>query len=357
MSTPHNENELGKPLRSKKKRGAVFVVIAASVAVHVLGLGIFGVIKIVETISDPPEFEAPPVEAIKPPPPPPPPPPTTKRSQRSLPRPQPLAVQNPQNMSVPSINMQESDLSLGAGRGFGGGLGEVGGGMLDRVDISFFGIESTGDNIVILFDRTGSGRNIFDKTRTELLSTIDMMKNNRESRFAVIYFGGYTDRNNPENKVKNDYWMPKGLGSRPKWLAAESSEAEKIKAELIPIDASAPGVEVRSADAMRKSKNAFFVTGTNFWGAINAAFSMKPAPDTIYFMVEPNIAFAEVAKVNSDYALFKKKGRKKPDETTVYFIVGRQKNTVKNQQALNLMVNLIHGGKLSKSEIQKRIVY
>ena len=141
MTHPHNENQLGEPLRSKKKRSAVFIVIAASVVVHVLGLGIFGVIKIVETISDPPEFEAPPVEAIKPPPPPPPPPPTTKRSQRSLPRPQPLAVQNPQNMSVPSINMQESDLSLGAGRGFGGGLGEIGGGALDSIRLSSFGFD------------------------------------------------------------------------------------------------------------------------------------------------------------------------------------------------------------------------
>ncbi len=141
MTIPHNENQLGQPLRNKKKRGAVFIVIVASVVVHVLGLGIFGVIKIVETISEPPEFEAPPVEAIKPPPPPPPPPPTTKRSQRSLPRPQPLAVQNPKNMSVPSIDMQESDLSLGAGRGFGGGLGEIGGGALDSLRLTSFGFD------------------------------------------------------------------------------------------------------------------------------------------------------------------------------------------------------------------------
>lgn len=141
MSIPHNDNQLGQPFRNKRKRGAVFIVIVASIAVHVLGLGVLGVMKIVEVISPPPEFEAPPVVASKAPPPPPPPPPTTKRTQRSLPRPQPLAAVNPQNMAVPAIAMQESDLSLGGGRGFGGGLGELGGGAMDSIRLTSFGFD------------------------------------------------------------------------------------------------------------------------------------------------------------------------------------------------------------------------
>ncbi len=141
MSIPHNENQLGQPLRNKKKRGAVFIVIVVSIGVHVLGLGVLGVMKIVEVISPPTVFEAPPVAAIERPPPPPPPPPTTKRMQRSLPRPQPLAAQNPQNMSVPAISLQDSDLSIGGGRGFGGGLGELGGAVADSIRITSFGFD------------------------------------------------------------------------------------------------------------------------------------------------------------------------------------------------------------------------
>lgn len=154
MPTPHKQQDLGNPLRTKKKRGAVFIVIVASIAVHVLGLGALGVIKIVETIAAPPEFEAPPVEAIKPPPPPPPPPPSTKRTQRSLPRPQPLAAQNPQNMSVPAINLQDSDLSLAGGRGFGGGLGDLGGGAMESLRLTSFGFDRALENTLegALFD-------------------------------------------------------------------------------------------------------------------------------------------------------------------------------------------------------------
>jgi hypothetical protein len=141
MSTPHNDQSLGNPLRSKKKRSAVFIVIVASIAVHVLaGLGLAAV-KIIEVLQPEPEFEAPPVVATKLPPPPPPPPPTTKRAQRSLPRPQPLAARNPQNMSVPAIEISNSDLSIGGGRGFGGGLGSLGGAVADSIRITSFGFD------------------------------------------------------------------------------------------------------------------------------------------------------------------------------------------------------------------------
>jgi len=141
MSIPHNEQNLGKPLRSKKKRSAVFIVIVASIAVHLLaGLGLAAV-KIIEVLQPEPEFEAPPVVEMKPPPPPPPPPPTTKRSQRSLPRPQPLAVKNAQNTNVPAIEMNDANLTIGGGRGFGGGLGALGGAVADSLRITSFGFD------------------------------------------------------------------------------------------------------------------------------------------------------------------------------------------------------------------------
>ena len=141
MSVPHDDHELGQPLRSKKKRSAVFIVIVVSIAVHLLGLGGLAAIKIIEVLQPEPEFEAPPIVEIKTPPPPPPPPPTSKRAQRSLPRPQPLAARNPQNMSVPAIELTQSNLSIGGGRGFGGGLGDLGGAVADSLRITSFGYD------------------------------------------------------------------------------------------------------------------------------------------------------------------------------------------------------------------------
>ena len=84
QSNPHNDHELSKPLRSKKKRSAVFIVIVASIAVHILaGLGL-AAIKIIEVLQPEPEFEAPPVVENKPPPPPPPPPPTNQWVHRII---------------------------------------------------------------------------------------------------------------------------------------------------------------------------------------------------------------------------------------------------------------------------------
>ena len=129
-------------IRQGKKRSVIFIVIVLSIAVHLLGLGVFGVIKIVETIATPPDFEAPPVEAVRPPPPPPPPPPPTiKRAQRSMPRPQPLVAQNPQNMNVPAIVLQDAELSVGGGRGFGGGIGQLGSTVVESIRLSSFGFD------------------------------------------------------------------------------------------------------------------------------------------------------------------------------------------------------------------------
>ena len=164
MSTPHNDQALGKPLGSKKKRSAVFIVIVASIAVHILaGLGL-AAIKIIEVLQPEPEFEAPPVVENKPPPPPPPPPPTNKRAQRSLPRPQPLAARNPQNMSVPAIEINNSDLAIGGGRGFGGGLGALGGAVADSIRISSFGfdqaMEGTLEGTLYDFKKDAKGKGL-----------------------------------------------------------------------------------------------------------------------------------------------------------------------------------------------------
>ena len=57
MTVPHNSQNLGKSLPVKKKRSAIFTVIIASIAVHVVGLGGLAAIKIIEVLQPEPEFE------------------------------------------------------------------------------------------------------------------------------------------------------------------------------------------------------------------------------------------------------------------------------------------------------------
>ncbi|MDB4345742.1 hypothetical protein OAA45_00285 [bacterium] len=352
---PHNNKELGKPLRNPKKRSAVFLVVMISVGAHVLGLGIFGVIKIVETISPPPEFEAPPIMEMDTPPPPPPPPPTTKRTQKSLPRPQPLAAKNPQNMSVPAIVMQDSDVSFG--RGMGGGFGEMGGGILDRVDISFFGIEG-GSNVVVLFDRTGSGKSIFNRTRQELKKTIESMTGNPDARLVVIYFGGREGGHqgiskNGSDPTRHDYWYPKGMRSNT-WLRPERGEAKSLLGELDKITIDKPAAKDPKD---RNRGKADFVLGTNFFGGLENAYKLDPPPETVYIMVEPQVAFTSEDVVRKAYASWEKYGIDKPENTKLIFVVGKPAKSVKDKKALNLALNLLSGGNLTAKQLKDRIVY
>lgn len=142
MSQPLDSSELGHPFRNKRRRKVLLIVVVASVAVHVLSLLVFGVITIVETISKPPpEFEAV-VEVAEEAPPPPPPPPTQRTTQRSMPRPQPMAVQNALNLSIPAIEIDTANMVMGlTGHGSGGGFGSMDGGALESIRLTAFGFD------------------------------------------------------------------------------------------------------------------------------------------------------------------------------------------------------------------------
>lgn len=228
MSLPHNQQELGKPLPSKKKRGAVFIVIVISIVVHVLGLGGLAAIKIIEVLQPEPEFEAPPVEAVQPPPPPPPPPPTTKRAQRSMPRPQPLAAQNPQNMNVPAIEINNSNLTIGGGRGFGGGLGELGGAVADSIRITSFG-----------FDRAMEGTlegTLYDLKRSP--SGKDLLKGENKERYGsdiIKRFSNSFNRSHLDAKyMKSDTLLYGAYFVIPNTRAAAAPRAFKAEGTMEP---------------------------------------------------------------------------------------------------------------------------
>lgn len=346
----------------RKKRGVAFIVIVASIAVHLLVGGVLAVIKITEVLKKEAEFEAAPLEAVKPPPPPPPPPPTTQRTQKSMPRPQPLAAQNPQNMEVPTIEIDRSNLNMLSGRGFGGGLGDIGGGVMDAItSIQFFGMESSGGKVAILFDATHSGAGVFPIASEELIKTINQVNSAAGANLAVLYFGGRSGGHvvlrNKEG-IEKDFWYPRGVKSG--WLSAGDPAFKKIISELRRVQENPGKAKVKAFSDYEKNENAFFLLGTNYWGALNEAYSLKPPPDTIYLIVEPRIAFPSVGEVDEAFERFKDFGRSRPSGTKVIFVATAPKDRmVKGNGLYDATVRaleLINGGSLSDKEIKDMLV-
>jgi len=61
--------------------------------------------------------------------------------------------------------------------------------------------------------------------------------------------------------------------------------------------------------------------------------------------------------VERSWEWYKKFGKRKPPNTKVQFIVSPQGGRIKSEEALRLMVNLIHGGNLSVQEFDELITY
>jgi hypothetical protein len=65
-------------------------------------------------------------------------------------------------MSVPAIELNQSNLTIGGGRGFGGGLGALGGGVADAIRITSFGfdraVEGTLEGTLYDFKRDERGK-------------------------------------------------------------------------------------------------------------------------------------------------------------------------------------------------------
>ena len=357
---PHDHT----PAPVRKKRGAVFIVIVASIVVHLLAGGVLAVIKITEVLQKEPEFEAPPMEAVKPPPPPPPPPPTTKRTQKSMPRPQPLAAQNPQNMDIPTIKIDRDNLNMLSGRGFGGGLGQIGGGVMDSItSINFFGMESSGGNVAIIFDATWSGGDVFKTTSEELIKTIAQVETAAGAHLAVIYYGGGKGghrglSSNPELAVKSDFWYPRGV--KDGWLRAGDAALQKIVTELRKFqDIEPKDARVKKFEDYEKDEDKFFVLKTNYWGAYHEALSLQPPPDTVYMIVEPGIAFKNLDNVEKAKKVWEEAGRSKPTNTKIIFVAVSRDDMKEGDslyEASASMLNFLHGDRLSEKEIREQII-
>ena len=193
------------PTEKPRKRGVIFVITLTTVVAHVLGVLGFAAIKVINTYQTVPEFEAAPIAITRPPPPAPPPPPTTRHAQRSLPRPEALAVRNPQNLEVPSIEIKDSSLTVAGGRGFGGGLGELGGAVAEALRITSFGFDKPTENTLegTLFDfkRDARGNPIAGQEPGKLGALFrEFTRNFNVGRLESNYFS-------PDRKLYGSYFI------------------------------------------------------------------------------------------------------------------------------------------------------
>ena len=351
-----------KQFFGRKSRGALATVLIISAGLHVVALVVFGTVKFVTAaLREEPVLEAPPIA----PPPQKEPEYTVNIKQRNEstppPRPPAIVVNNPSELDIPALDIDVNiDSSSVVGRG-GGGFG--GGGLAGMremaMDINFFGASASGTDFAILMDLTLSGGQVFKKTRSELLKTLATVKKGNAS-FMLIYFGGADAGHMPRGAAnrkdftKSDFWFPSGISGR-KWLTGSGDEIDKIIDELNAVSYGNKSSWTGSARDMSKG-GIFFRRGTQYWGALNAAFKLRPAPSTVFLLVEPKVGLPNEKTVRANWKWYQKYGASPPADTEVHLIIGKPKGRT-NVAAAELMVDLVNGGNLSKSEKKKLITY
>jgi len=125
--------------------------------------------------------------------------------------------------------------------------------------------------------------------------------------------------------------------------------------ELESVDISDRSTWTGSQNEMEKG-GIFLRAGTQYWGALNAAFSLKPPPSSVFILVEPRVGLPNEQVVEANWEWYKKFGKPKPPETEVHLIIGQPKDKT-NVPAAELMAELLNGGNLSNAKKKKLITY
>ena len=187
-----------KQFFGKKSRNAMTMVLLASLGLHLIGILIFGTIKLVSSVMrEETVFQAVPIQ----PPPQNEPEYTVNLQQRNQstppPRPPAIVVNNPSELDIPALDIDVNvDTSAVYGRGGGGFGGGLAGLREMSMDINFFGSSFAGDASRMLFviDMSGSmiqsnrGIDGYKKVVDELVKTLEKIDN--RGRFNIIAFSG-----------------------------------------------------------------------------------------------------------------------------------------------------------------------
>ena len=272
------------------------------------------------------------------------------------PRPDPIQVPTPDDISVPDISVDISGTSpnvdVGQGTGTGSGLGA--GLSVDDFSISFQGIEGQGKRFVFILDRTLSGRNVFEETREEFLRILDEIESQPSVEYALLYFGG----NGPGvgnqgqwgltwrggSMLEHDYFVAphidkvedEGDAHDPIWIEPGSPESDEIVEQINGVD----------------PRGDFFIGGTQYMGAIHAALEMKPQPDQIFILLESNLStmYNSPDRYSEMLDLYDDQGGEKlgPVPINVIFI----DHPSVSEESMVELVDRLNGGKLSDEEIE-----
>jgi len=257
---------------------ALFLVVAVSLGLHILGLVGFGAFKIVESvIREEQTFEAPPIAEV----------PQEQpeyqvnleqRNQSSAPpRPNPITVDSP-DVTIPALNI---DVNIANSSSYGRGTGGFGTGVADMRemvigDLEFFGktMKSDAQRMLFIIDMSGSmvmsGRGVdgYKKVVEEMIKTLKPMIG--VGTFNILAFAGDVD---------------KFRGSSFKPVTEDSLEsAEKWLMDRDPIEAS-DGEPVKDSNVFKSYKDGRH-SGTRADLALEEGF--KTRPNMIIFLSDGN---------------------------------------------------------------------
>ncbi len=225
--------------------------------------------------------------------------------------------------------------------------------------VQFFQAKTTGERFAFLIDSTWSGSGkTFEKHRDEFLKTLSRMQSS-SADIAVVYFGGREGGHVKGNKdqLEKDFWFPNDSKNN-EWMPIGSRAAMDMEKELR---------EVSPNDKRQTiHEKGWFVLGTQYWGALNAAMRMNPKPDAIFLLVEPKIGFAPVndkTEISKDFkdALESYKQVRGARLGTVPVFVICAGNEEKEHKATALSIEAsvaeLNGGRVSKERLEELLTY
>ena len=225
--------------RPNQRRNTLVLVLAISVALHLVALILFGAYKVVETVTRQEQsFEAPPLSA--PPPKPAPPIELMQRNQQSsAPSVAPIVLDTP-DLDLPKLDIAiDVQRSSAYGRGAGGFGSGTGGGAsiremaIDIESFEFFGREfkTQGDKMLFVIDMSASmidprNRGI-DGYKIVVAEVIETLESLQRGSFNIIAFAGAVE----SYRGSFTSLSPSKIRDAERWLLSMDPAPGRIEAE------------------------------------------------------------------------------------------------------------------------------
>lgn len=277
-----------KQFFGKKSRNALASVFIISLALHLVGIVILGMIKLVsEVLREETVFEAPLIAPV----PQKQPEYTVNIKQRNLstppPRPPAIVVNNPSKLDIPpldiDVNVDSTSVYSRDAGGFGGGLADI---RDMTITADMFGMKFSATNLGVVLDISGSAQAHLDKALREIDKSFP-------AAYIMLVVGcGISETNGLSGRISGQRIVP----GKPRVIAwdEQSKEAEYISYERGPI-AQLGSFYRKMGETRSKELKQYFDNRKNLFllygGDVNAAnyafdFLIKQDVDTIYWFAD-----------------------------------------------------------------------